>query len=319
MSEVGQICQYCSEPRGAECKQAVCRGLWVDARTTTEYLAEIEKFKAANRDLSESNIRRREEVARLYRLLATVHRGLMNLQPHIEQACLPGRAVFIDNYVDPLLGEVGKALEMLANQPRRLEAHPDDAAVDRFAAAMKVKLAAARAKGREGWDDPDRCSDEFLARELVQHLRKGNLGTFEDVANFSMMLHQRGADPSVLASAAEPQVPDMIDMISRFLAWKLPASVRPDPCVMDPDYPHRYGTNLLTADQAQAMLEHVMQGLPSRPVYTCDGKGGSYAIIGESIGAGTCRGQTNVVYRDLKSDQLYHRTPSDFDERMKLL
>jgi hypothetical protein len=31
--------------------------------------------------------------------------------------------------------------------------HKDDIAVDRFAAAMKAKLAAARAKGRDGWDD----------------------------------------------------------------------------------------------------------------------------------------------------------------------
>ncbi|MHA3884625.1 hypothetical protein [Stutzerimonas degradans] len=82
--------------------------------------------------------------------------------------------------------------------------HPDDAAVDRFAAAMKAKLAAARAKGRGGWDDPNVCSVEFLAQLLVEHLGKGNTGTFEDVANFAMMLHQRGADPKVLAEAAAP-------------------------------------------------------------------------------------------------------------------
>lgn len=82
--------------------------------------------------------------------------------------------------------------------------HPDDAAVDRFAAAMKAKLAAARAKGRGGWDDPNVCSVEFLAQLLVEHLGKGNTGTFEDVANFAMMLHQRGAEPKVLADAARP-------------------------------------------------------------------------------------------------------------------
>lgn len=79
------------------------------------------------------------------------------------------------------------------------EQHSDDAAVDRFAAAMKVKLAAARAKGRGGWDDPAACSVEYLADLLVDHVGKGNCGTFEDVANFAMMLHQRGADPAVLA------------------------------------------------------------------------------------------------------------------------
>lgn len=82
------------------------------------------------------------------------------------------------------------------------EQHPDDAAVDRFAVAMKTKLAAAREKGRGGWDDPATCSVEYLADLLVDHIGKGNAGTFEDVANFAMMLHQRGADPAVLASAA---------------------------------------------------------------------------------------------------------------------
>lgn len=77
--------------------------------------------------------------------------------------------------------------------------HPDDAAVDRFAVAMKAKLAAARAKGRGGWDDPDACSVEFLAELLVDHIGKGNTGNFEDIGNLAMMLHQRGADPAVLA------------------------------------------------------------------------------------------------------------------------
>jgi hypothetical protein len=93
-----------------------------------------------------------------------------------------------------------------ATRPAQTEQqHPDDAAVDRFAAAMKAKLAKSRAKGRGGWDDPNVCSVEFLAQLLVEHLGKGNTGTFEDVANFAMMLHQRGADPKVLAETAAPQ------------------------------------------------------------------------------------------------------------------
>ena len=89
-----------------------------------------------------------------------------------------------------------------AAAPAQPAAHPDDAAVDRFAAAMKAKLAKAREKGRGGWDDPAQCSAEFLAKLLIEHLTKGNAGTFEDVANFAMMLHQRDADPKVLAKAA---------------------------------------------------------------------------------------------------------------------
>ena len=81
--------------------------------------------------------------------------------------------------------------------------HSDDLAVDRFAVAMKAKLAAARAKGRGGWDDPEQCSVEFLANLLIGHVRKGNAGNFEDIANLAMMLHQRGADPAVLEQAAQ--------------------------------------------------------------------------------------------------------------------
>lgn len=85
--------------------------------------------------------------------------------------------------------------------------HSDDMAVDRFSAAMKAKLKWEReVRGRHGWDDPSVCSPQFLARLLVEHLSKGNAGTFEDVANFAMMLHQIGADPSVLAEAAEAEV-----------------------------------------------------------------------------------------------------------------
>ncbi|PBK05943.1 hypothetical protein CNQ84_00775 [Pseudomonas abyssi] len=91
-------------------------------------------------------------------------------------------------------------------QPAAPAQHSDDVAVDRFAAAMKAKLAAARAKGRSGWDDPSACSIEYLAQLLHAHLRKRNAGTFEDVANFCMMLHQRGADPAALSEAPAPDV-----------------------------------------------------------------------------------------------------------------
>lgn len=66
--------------------------------------------------------------------------------------------------------------------------HPDHAAVDAFADAMKVKMADARAKGRGGWEDPAQCSAEDLSRMLRDHVEKGDP---RDVANFCMMLHQR--------------------------------------------------------------------------------------------------------------------------------
>lgn len=55
-------------------------------------------------------------------------------------------------------------------------------------------------------------------------------------------------------------------LVDRFLVWELPKSVRPDPCVGDPNYPHPcVGTNLLTADEARQMFEHVLSGYNLTP------------------------------------------------------
>lgn len=92
------------------------------------------------------------------------------------------------------------------SRPAPASEHHDDVAVDRFAAAMKAKLADARNKGRSGWDDPEQCSVEFLASLLLEHIGKGNTGNFEDIANLCMMLHQRGADPAILQAIAPAPV-----------------------------------------------------------------------------------------------------------------
>jgi hypothetical protein len=84
-------------------------------------------------------------------------------------------------------------------------AHPDDIAVDHFAAAMKVKLAKKRDEGRGGWNT-SACSDHALARMLMDHTQKGDP---VDVANFAMMLHQRNTEnlemvaPIIRAAANE--------------------------------------------------------------------------------------------------------------------
>lgn len=83
--------------------------------------------------------------------------------------------------------------------------HPDDAAVDRFAAAMKAKLASARAKGRGGWEDKDLCHQDSLALDLRRHVHKGDP---VDVANFAMMLHQRGESTKL-----RPLSQDLVDAI----------------------------------------------------------------------------------------------------------
>lgn len=68
-------------------------------------------------------------------------------------------------------------------------AHPDETAVDRFAVAMKAKLAEKRAEGRGGWDDPARCTTAHLAELLRGHIDEGDP---VDVGNFAMMLWNRG-------------------------------------------------------------------------------------------------------------------------------
>lgn len=67
--------------------------------------------------------------------------------------------------------------------------HPDDLAVDCFAAAMKSKLAKKRAEGRSGWENKEQCTAEFLSSLLREHVAKGDP---VDVGNLAMMLHQRG-------------------------------------------------------------------------------------------------------------------------------
>jgi len=59
------------------------------------------------------------------------------------------------------------------------------------------------------------------------------------------------------------------EMVNRFLTWKLPAGFSPDGGVTFrrdlsiKDWPS--GTNLLTAEQAKAMLEHVLEGHSALP------------------------------------------------------
>lgn len=66
--------------------------------------------------------------------------------------------------------------------------HPDDEAVDRFAAAMHAKMASARAKGKEGWDDPARCTVGRLEELLLEAYEHDE---HVDVANYAMMLWAR--------------------------------------------------------------------------------------------------------------------------------
>lgn len=61
-------------------------------------------------------------------------------------------------------------------------------------------------------------------------------------------------------------------MVDRFLNWKLPSNFNPDGGISfeklgNKGTPHQYtrepvGTNLLDADQATAMVRHMIDGMP---------------------------------------------------------
>jgi len=65
-------------------------------------------------------------------------------------------------------------------------------------------------------------------------------------------------------AASEPI--DMKALVSRFLGWPLPQSVAADGCATNNAYQFpRSGTNLLNADEAEAMLRYVLEGLSTAP------------------------------------------------------
>ncbi len=78
------------------------------------------------------------------------------------------------------------------------EQHPDDVAVDRFAAAMKAKLAKKRTEGRGGWQT---ASEGHLSALLHEHVAKGDP---LDVGNLAMMLHQNGQSVSAQQPVSDP-------------------------------------------------------------------------------------------------------------------
>lgn len=88
------------------------------------------------------------------------------------------------------VGACDQIARLLASCPDASRAqHPDDIAVDNFAAAMKAKLAEKRAEGRGGWNDKSQCTAEVLSQLLRGHVDKGDP---VDVGNLAMMQHQRG-------------------------------------------------------------------------------------------------------------------------------
>lgn len=127
----------------------------------------------------------------LSRLVDQQHQLLVE----VEDVCgRDGHGGRLEDGESELIDRVRAHIETIA--PGTHPRHPDDQAVDRFAAAMKDKLAKAREKGRSGWET---CPPEDLSRMLREHVEKGDP---RDVANFAMMLWSLGEGVS-----SQPQQP----------------------------------------------------------------------------------------------------------------
>lgn len=66
--------------------------------------------------------------------------------------------------------------------------HPDDSAVIRFSMLMRDRMAISRMKGKGGWDNPTRPVTHLYSCYCAA-IAKGDL---IDIANYAMMLQQRG-------------------------------------------------------------------------------------------------------------------------------
>jgi hypothetical protein len=64
-------------------------------------------------------------------------------------------------------------------------------------------------------------------------------------------------------------------LVDRFLNWPLPESVCCDQCACTHGHTHRVGTNLLTADEAEQMLTHILAPTLSKDAAT-EEEGESY-------------------------------------------
>lgn len=78
------------------------------------------------------------------------------------------------------------------------------------------------------------------------------------------------------------------EMVSRFLAWKLPDDFNPDGGISKREGATPVGTNLLTAVQARAMLEHVMGVTPAAPAVLDLNDDTPLAPACDLTGDGTC-------------------------------
>lgn len=127
--------------------------------------------------------------AQLERRLATCEDALKRLKANTEDT------------VQKALGEVTKQVQLLAQGQQApscpttmaiAPSHKDNTGVEVLAAAMKNKMRVCRVRGKGGWDDPKKCSVEMLLSLLQREVSKGVEVDPVDVANYAMMIYNRG-------------------------------------------------------------------------------------------------------------------------------
>ncbi len=91
-----------------------------------------------------------------------------------------------------------------------VEAAQDSRAVNRFSKFMLAKMAQAGVNGRSGWYDKERCTREYLSDMLRRAVAKGDP---VDIANFAMMLHDRGETVAPICGEFDPDFLDPADQI----------------------------------------------------------------------------------------------------------
>ena len=131
--------------------------------------------------------------------------------------------------------------------------NPHDKAVEAAAKAVKRKLMEV---GRGG---PD-ATYEAIAREDIPALL------------YALEAANKRADEAEAAGVTDDQIDHMVD---RFLNWKLPENFNPDGGISfqkttneNTPWPHKsepVGTNLFDAQQAKAMVLHMVEGLHCKP------------------------------------------------------
>lgn len=81
-----------------------------------------------------------------------------------------------------------------------VKASTDDLAIYDFATEMLNKLVKKAETGKSGWDNPSRCSHEYLAELFATEIHKCAIGAGDlvDVANYCMMLRHRNVDMEII-------------------------------------------------------------------------------------------------------------------------